>query len=59
MSVALKGLVAKGAAELGDDARYQVKLPEVFSQRKLPMSKKDITAAADLAEWSYLEKVPN
>ena len=57
MSVALKDLVVRGAVELGEEARYQVKLPEVFSQRKLPMSKKDITAAADIADWSYLEKV--
>ena len=57
MSVALKGLVARGAVELGEDAQYQVKLPEVFSQTKLTMSRKDITVAADITEWSYLEKV--
>ena len=56
-AMAIEGIIVRGAAELGEDARYHLKLPETFSQTKLPMSREDITSGEDLAKWHYLEKV--
>ena len=57
VSSVISGLIVRGAVELGEESQYQLKLPEVFSQSKLPMSKKDVPVGKDLLKWTYLEKV--
>ena len=47
----------KGSDEFGEFYnQIDVKLPETFSQEKIPMDKEDVPTAERVKKWKYLEK---
>ena len=55
---AVRNLIARGSEEFG--AKYkleEIRLPETYSQDKIPMDKDDIPTAEAISKWSYLEDV--
>ena len=55
---AVKGLIVRGSKEFGAMYKLEdVRLPETFSQEKLPMDREDVLTAETLAEWNHLKEV--
>ncbi len=56
---AVKDLIVRGSKEFGE--RYNIlddiKLPETFSQEKIPMDKEDVPTPEILSKWTYLKEV--
>ena len=57
-AVAIRNLIVRGSKEL--ETAYgleEIKLPETFSQGRIPMDKADILRAGDVEKWDYLKEV--
>ena len=54
----IKGLIVRGSEEFGPTCKLEeIRLPETFSQEKLPMDREDVPTEETLAEWDYLKEV--
>ena len=57
-AIAMKNLIVRGSEEL--ERVYgleEIKLPETFSQARIPMDEDDVLTANDLKRWEYLKEV--